>query len=76
MKENLVKYGQVAEQIITGFDLNRDWLPVQLPESKARIKTFTDWLPNIVTDHHEMGTNSTFFFQPGVPSRVNPLILI
>ena len=56
------------------FDLNRDWLPVQLPESKARIKTFTDWLPNIVSDHHEMGTNSTFFFQPGVPSRVNPLI--
>ena len=56
------------------FDLNRDWLPVQLPESKARVKTYTDWLPNIVTDHHEMGTNSTFFFQPGIPSRVNPLI--
>ena len=56
------------------FDLNRDWLPVQLPESQARLKTFTEWLPNIVTDHHEMGTNSTFFFQPGVPSRVNPLI--
>ena len=56
------------------FDLNRDWLPVQLPESQARIKTFTEWLPNIVTDHHEMGTNSTFFFQPGIPSRVNPLI--
>ncbi len=56
------------------FDLNRDWLPVQLPESQARVKTFTDWLPNIVTDHHEMGTNSTFFFQPGLPSRVNPLI--
>ena len=56
------------------FDLNRDWLPVQLPESQARVKTFTEWLPNVVTDHHEMGTNSTFFFQPGVPSRVNPLI--
>ena len=56
------------------FDLNRDWLPVQLPESQARLKTFTEWLPNIVTDHHEMGTNSTFFFQPGVPSRVNTLI--
>ena len=56
------------------FDLNRDWLPVQLPESQARVKTYTDWLPNIVTDHHEMGTNSTFFFQPGIPSRVNPLI--
>ena len=55
------------------FDLNRDWLPVQLPESKARIKTFHDWSPNILTDHHEMGTNSTFFYQPGIPSRVNPL---
>ncbi len=55
------------------FDMNRDWLPVQLPESKARIKTFHNWSPNILTDHHEMGTNSTFFFQPGIPSRVNPL---
>ena len=55
------------------FDLNRDWLPSQLPESQARIKTFTNWLPNILTDHHEMGTNSTFFFQPGIQSRVNPL---
>ena len=55
------------------FDMNRDWLPVQLPESRARIETFHKWLPNILTDHHEMGTNSTFFFQPGEPSRVNPL---
>ncbi|MGB3590850.1 MAG: M14 family metallopeptidase [Nonlabens sp.] len=55
------------------FDMNRDWLPVQLPESQARIKTFHEWLPNILTDHHEMGTNSTFFFQPGIPSRTNPL---
>ena len=55
------------------FDLNRDWLPAQLPESQARIKTFSNWLPNILTDHHEMGTNSSFFFQPGIPSRVNPL---
>ncbi|MBW2937604.1 zinc carboxypeptidase [Aureisphaera sp. CAU 1614] len=55
------------------FDLNRDWLPAQLPESRARIKTFHDWYPNILTDHHEMGTNSTFFFQPGIPSRTHPL---
>ena len=55
------------------FDMNRDWLPVQLPESKVRINTFHKWLPNILTDHHEMGTNSTFFFQPGVPSRTHPL---
>ncbi|MEX0313307.1 MAG: M14 family metallopeptidase, partial [Allomuricauda sp.] len=55
------------------FDMNRDWLPGQLPESRARIATFHKWLPNILTDHHEMGTNSTFFFQPGEPSRINPL---
>ena len=55
------------------FDMNRDWLPVQLPESRARIGTFHKWLPNILTDHHEMGTNSTFFFQPGEPTRVHPL---
>lgn len=55
------------------FDMNRDWLPVQLPESRARIETFYKWLPNILTDHHEMGTNSTFFFQPGEPTRVHPL---
>ena len=55
------------------FDLNRDWLPVQLPESQARIKSFNKWMPNILTDHHEMGTNATFFFQPGIPSRTHPL---
>jgi len=55
------------------FDMNRDWLPAQLPESRARIKTFHNWYPNILTDHHEMGTNSSFFFQPGIPSRTHPL---
>ncbi len=55
------------------FDMNRDWLPVQLPESRARIATFHDWYPNILTDHHEMGSNSSFFFQPGIQSRTHPL---
>ncbi len=54
------------------FDLNRDWLLVQHPESQGRIKLFHKWKPNILTDHHEMGTNSTYFFQPGIPSRTNP----
>ena len=53
------------------FDLNRDWLPAQHNESRNRLKVFHDWKPNILTDHHEMGTNATFFFQPGVPARVN-----
>ena len=56
------------------FDLNRDWLTVQLNESKARILSFNKWLPNILTDHHEMGKDQSFFFQPGIPSSVNPLI--
>jgi hypothetical protein len=54
------------------FDLNRDWLLLTHPESRGRIKTFHHWKPNVLTDHHEMGTNSTFFFQPGVPERTNP----
>jgi len=54
------------------FDLNRDWLLLTHPESQGRIRTFHDWKPDILTDHHEMGTNSTFFFQPGIPSRTNP----
>ena len=55
------------------FDLNRDWMVAQHPESQARIKSFQKWKPNILTDHHEMGTNASFFFQPGIPSRVHPL---
>lgn len=55
------------------FDLNRDWLPVQQPESKNRVAKYHEWKPNVLTDHHEMGTNSTFFFQPGVPQRTHPL---
>jgi len=56
------------------FDLNRDWLPMQHPESRARMAKYHEWKPNILTDHHEMGSNSSFFFMPGIPSRNNPLI--
>lgn len=55
------------------FDLNRDWLPAVHVESQNRLKWFHLWKPNILTDHHEQNSNATFFFQPGVPSRVNPL---
>ena len=55
------------------FDLNRDWLPAVHVESQNRLTWFHKWKPNILTDHHEQGSNATFFFQPGVPSRVNPL---
>jgi hypothetical protein len=55
------------------FDLNRDWLPAIHVESQNRLEWFHKWKPNILTDHHEQGSNATFFFQPGVPSRVNPI---
>ncbi|WP_240935645.1 M14 family metallopeptidase [Hymenobacter sp. HDW8] len=55
------------------FDLNRDWLPLQHPESRGRLQQFHAWKPNLLTDHHEMSSNSSFFFQPGVPSRKHPL---
>jgi hypothetical protein len=55
------------------FDLNRDWLPAVHVESQNRLKWYHNWQPNILTDHHEQGSNASFFFQPGVPSRVNPL---
>ncbi len=54
------------------FDLNRDWLPVQHPESRARIEAFHQWRPNVLTDHHEMGKDATFFFMPGEATRVHP----
>ena len=56
------------------FDLNRDYLMLQHPESVGRVEAFHRWMPNINTDHHEMGANSTFFFQPGVQTRNNPVI--
>jgi hypothetical protein len=55
-----------------GFDLNRDWLAATQPESRARLTLYHAWRPQVVGDFHEMGSGSTFFFQPGVPERVNP----
>ena len=56
------------------FDLNRDWLLLQHPESRNRVKFLRDWRPHVMTDHHEMGADGTFFFMPGAPGRWNPLI--
>jgi hypothetical protein len=57
------------------YDLNRDWLPLENPESRARIDFHHAWAPNVVTDFHEMGTNSTYFFEPSKPvGSWNPLL--
>jgi len=55
-----------------GFDLNRDWLAATQPESRGRLALYHAWRPQVLADFHEMGSGSTFFFQPGVPGRVNP----
>lgn len=49
------------------FDLNRDWLPIVHPESQARVDLMHKWMPNVATDFHEMGTTSTYFFEPTKP---------
>ncbi|MBE0668753.1 MAG: zinc carboxypeptidase, partial [Bacteroidales bacterium] len=58
------------------FDLNRDYIMLQQSETVGRVEAFHRWMPNINTDHHEMGANSTFFFQPGVQTRNNPVVPI
>lgn len=57
------------------FDLNRDWLPAIHVESQARLDFYHSWVPHLATCHHEMGTNSTFFFEPTKPiDRESPLV--
>ncbi len=57
------------------FDLNRDWLPLAHVESQARIRFYHQWLPNLGTDYHEMGTSSTYFFEPTKPfGSENPIV--
>ncbi|WP_396638383.1 M14 metallopeptidase family protein [Maribacter sp. R77961] len=46
------------------FDLNRDWLLGVNPESRGKLNWYHQWYPNVVTDFHEMGTQSTYFFEP------------
>ena len=56
------------------FDLNRDWFLGTFPETRNRIKFFHYWRPYVQTDHHEMGTNATFYFDPGEDASNNPVV--
>lgn len=68
-------------------DLNRDWFPLVHVESRARAEFYHKWYPNIYADYHEMGSNSSYYFEPSPPrgtwnptipeetySRLNPLL--
>ena len=52
------------------FDLNRDWFPLTQPESSGRHKLVMQFRPQVILDYHEQGGTS-YFFQPGVQTRVN-----
>lgn len=54
------------------FDLNRDWMPLTQVESQQRHVVWNRWRPQVTTDYHEQGSNSNYFFQPGIQTRVNP----
>ncbi len=56
------------------FDLNRQWLLVTQPEARAWVAAWQAWRPHVSADFHEMGSDATYYFHPGVPSRRNPLI--
>jgi hypothetical protein len=46
------------------FDLNRDWVFVTQPESRGRVRAIGEWNPHFLIEGHEMGAQSTFFFNP------------
>ena len=57
-----------------GFDLNRQWISATQPEPRAWITKWHEWRPNVSVDYHEMGSEQTYYFSPGVPTRNHPLI--
>jgi len=65
---------QLARTNHYGFDLNRQWMSVTQPEARAWMSKWHEWRPNVSVDYHEMGSDQTYYFAPGVPSRTHPLI--
>ncbi|GHU64198.1 peptidase M14 [Bacteroidia bacterium] len=55
-------------------DLNRDWLPLSQPESRNRVNFYHKWYPNIYLDFHEMGSSSSYYFEPSPKPTWSPSI--
>lgn len=54
------------------FDMNRDWTALTQQETRARVKAYQQYQPQIHMDLHEMGSNSTYFFPPpNIPRNPN-----
>ena len=56
------------------FDLNRDWIMVQQPESYYRAQVLYEWHPTLFCDFHEQGTTSGMYFSPGIETSQNLVI--
>ena len=46
------------------FDLNRDWFARTQPEVRGRADAILEFLPVVVVDAHEMGSDNTYYFPP------------
>lgn len=46
------------------FDMNRDWLALTQPETRARVALLRSWQPQVVVDLHEMNGDSSYYFAP------------
>ncbi|MDR1886417.1 MAG: hypothetical protein LBQ70_00740 [Prevotellaceae bacterium] len=55
-------------------DLNRDWLALAQVESQNRVAYYHKWYPNIYLDFHEMGSASTYYFEPSPPNSWSPAL--
>jgi hypothetical protein len=55
-------------------NLNRDWLSATQIESQNRLAFFHQWYPNVHIDFHEMGSNSTYYFEPSPKRTQSPIV--
>ncbi|RZK47502.1 MAG: peptidase M14, partial [Pedobacter sp.] len=55
-------------------NLNRDWLSATQIESQNRLNFFHQWYPNVHIDFHEMGGNSTYYFEPSPKRTQSPIL--
>ena len=55
-------------------DLNRDWLALAQVESRNRVAYYHKWYPNVYLDFHEMGSASTYYFEPSPLSTWNRIL--
>lgn len=69
MTGSTMKYGLVAGTIIIGL-ISTGLVAGRTSGKSEPIEMVSSLKPNILTDHHEQGSNASFFFQPGVPFHV------